>query len=307
MAFDKNKYSYTKIDTYNQCKMKFKLQYVDEHYCFSGSIATEIGTLIHGTEEAIGKAIQAGNPIDYVELKNKIILTLAKLQAKYPKDFAEPDKSERTYSTKVYDYLNSGIYHLEQFMKEHPELEITGLEQKFKYQYDDSHYFTGSIDRVFRDKQTGHIVIQDIKTWPVPEDHTKLATPLQFVVYAMAAAEIYGVDVESISCQYYLPFADCMTQDAGTSGYLKRGKAKLDKLFAGVADENWAPTPSALCHWCNFCPTNENAPEKFKYLCPYFMHWTRESKSFKKENEWQGMENHQAILEYYQKTKGGAL
>lgn len=164
MAFDKNKYSYTKIDTYNQCKMKFKLQYVDEHYCFSGSIATEIGTLIHSTEEAIGKAIQTGNPIDYVGLKNKIILTLAKLQAKYPKNFAELDKSGRTYSIKAYEYLNSGIYHLEQFMNERPELEITGLEQKFKYQYDDSHYFTGSIDRVFKDKRTGRILIQDIKT-----------------------------------------------------------------------------------------------------------------------------------------------
>lgn len=306
MAFDQHKYSFTKVDTYNQCGMKFKIQYFDGNYCFSGSVATEIGTLIHGTEEAIGKAIQAGNQIDYIGLKNKIILTLAKLQAKYPKDFAEPDKSERTYSAKIYDYLNSGIYHLERFMKEHPELEITGLEQKFKCQYDESHYFTGSIDRVFRDRQTGHILIQDIKTWPVPEDRTKLATPLQFVVYAMAAAEIYGVDVETISCQYYLPFADCATQDAGTSGYLKRGRAKLDKLFAGIAEENWAPKPSALCHWCNFCPTNENAPEEFKYLCPYFMHWTRESKSFKKENEWQGMENHKAILEYYQKTKGGA-
>ena len=76
------KFSYSKLDTYVQCPFKFKLKYVDGHYIFNSSIATEFGTLIHETEETIAKNIINNEPIDYVKLKNNIILKLSELQKK---------------------------------------------------------------------------------------------------------------------------------------------------------------------------------------------------------------------------------
>ena len=68
------RYSYSKISTYHQCPMKFKIHYLDKNYLFSSSIATEFGTLTHECEEQIALALQAGQPINYTPLKNKFII-----------------------------------------------------------------------------------------------------------------------------------------------------------------------------------------------------------------------------------------
>ena len=186
------RYSYSKISTYHQCPMKFKLHYLDKNYLFGDSVATEFGTLVHETEEALATALQASVEINYVALKNNFIIGCRKLAHKYPEDWVKLDKSGRTYQEKMYIYLESAIYRLERFVLENPQLEIIGIEQKFEYDYDGIHSFTGSIDRAFRNKITGEILIQDIKTWPVPAQNSDLKAPTQFTVYAMAALQLWN-------------------------------------------------------------------------------------------------------------------
>ena len=296
----KTKYSYSKIECYEQCHFKFKLQYLDGHYYFSESIATLFGSAIHKVEEDIANLIKEGKPIDYVGLKNSLILKLAEIKHKFPKEYEELDKSMRTYSDKAKFYLEKGIYRLENFMKAHPTYEIVGAEIPFKFDFNDEFYFSGYIDRVFKDTATGKYLIQDIKSWAVPAEDDKLVTPLQFVVYTLAVKNMYGVSTDDITCEYDLPVCD-LVQKGGTAGYVNRGIMKLTKLFDGIKNQAFEPKPSPLCHWCNFCKTNENAPAEGKHLCPYYMHWTREDKSFKKENDWHGLENHNVILEAYHK------
>lgn len=286
MAQKKENYSYSKLDTYCQCGFKYKLKYVDGHYIFCNSVATEFGTLVHATEEAIAKAIQAGEAINYVELKNKFILKMNELKYKYPTDWMENDKSFRTYQQKVYEYLEHGIYNLEKFMNEHPTYEICGIEQSFKFDYN-GRDFKGFIDRVFHDKATDSYLIQDIKTWAIPTEKDHLTTPLQFVFYVMAAKELWGADPDKITCQYYLPLVVDpqtgkfgLTQNAGTKGFMKRGDKKLIDLLIDIDDQWFEPNPTPLCHWCEFCSTNANTTAEGRGLCPYFSHWTRENKTF---------------------------
>lgn len=282
----KENYSYSKLDTYCQCGYKYKIKYVDGHYIFCNSVATEFGTLVHETEEAIAKAIQEGRPINYVELKNKFILKMNDLKFKYANDWMEADKSYRTYQQKVYEYLDYGIYNLEKFMKDHPTYEIVGIEQSFKFDYH-GRDFKGFIDRVFHDKATDEYLIQDIKTWAIPTEADHLTTPLQFVFYVMAAKELWGADPEKVKCQYYLPLVKDdstgkfgLTQDAGTKGFMKRGDKKLIDLLVDIDDGWFVPNPSPLCHWCEFCATNKNTTAEGRGLCPYFSHWTKEHKTF---------------------------
>ena len=281
----KTKYSYSKIDCYEQCHFKFKLQYLDGKYFYSDSVATLFGSAIHKVEEDIANCIREGKPIDYIALKNSLILKLSEIKHKFPKDYEELDKSMRTYSDKAKFYLEKGIYRLENFMKAHPTYEIVGAEIPFKFDFDDEFYFSGYIDRVFKDTATGKYLIQDIKSWAIPAEEDKLKTPLQFVVYSLAVKNMYGITTDDITCEYDLPVCD-LVQKGGTAGYINRGIAKLKKLFGGIKANNFEPKPSPLCHWCNFCQTNPNAPEEGKYLCPYYMHWTKENKDFSKENEW---------------------
>ena len=130
------RFSYSKISCYDQCKFKYKLKYEDKNFLFSANIATDFGSLVHSIEEDIAKALQAGQPVNYIALKNRFIIESRKLALKYPTEFFATDKSDRTYREKVYLYLDSAIYRLENFLKQNPDLRIIGIEQKFEYDYD---------------------------------------------------------------------------------------------------------------------------------------------------------------------------
>ncbi len=271
-----DRYSYSKISTYKQCKFKFKLKYLDKNFLFSANIATDFGGLVHSIEEEIALAIQAGQPINYIALKNKFIIESRKLAIKYPTEFYTKDKSNRTYQEKTYQYLESAIYRLETFMKQNPNLRIIGIEQKFDYNYDNVHSFNGSIDRAFLNIETDEILIQDIKTWSVPAASSELKAPLQFAVYMMAAQQLWGCDLKNIRCEYDLPLCD-IVQPAQGDDIVTEGREVLDKLFAGIHSNEFKPTVSALCHWCEYNPlTNPDIINtKPGAVCPYFSTWQK--------------------------------
>ena len=271
-----DRYSYSKISTYKQCKFKFKLKYLDKNFLYRATIATDFGTLIHETEENIAKAIQANEPINYIALKNNFIVEARKLAIKYPEDFFTRDKSGRTYQEKTYLYLDSAIYRLESFMQANPNLRILGIEQKFEYDYDGVHSFNGSIDRAFINIETDELLIQDIKSWPVPAQASELATPLQFAVYTMAAQSLWGISADKVRCEYDLPLCNTV-QAAESENLVEDGRKVLDKLFSGISSNDFKPSVTALCHWCEYNPlvnpdilnTNPGA------VCPYFSTWQK--------------------------------
>ena len=293
-----DRYSYSKISTYHQCPMKFKIHYLDKNFLFSESIATEFGTLVHATEETIALALQAKIPINYIELKNKFILGCRKLAHKYPEDWVKLDKSNRTYTEKMYTYLDSSIYRLEQFMVDHPDLEIIGIEQKFEYDYDGVHSFTGSIDRVFLNKITGEILIQDIKTWPVPAQNSELKAPAQFTVYAMAAQQLWEAEADKIKCEYDLPLCN-LRQASFSKDIIADGRPQLDKWFAGITKGNFKPSPSPLCYFCQYCPGSPSYAGDGKVLCPYHSLWTRENSTRETAIQWMGLEFHDMAVKQY--------
>lgn len=310
MSEPKEKFSYSKLSTYESCPWRYKLQYVDKHFLDTSNIANEFGTLVHYVEETIAKDIldNDGEPLflfdeekyinlfinsDITETDGSKILGVKKIKEKYPEDFYKKDKNNLDYSDKANDYLNFGIYRLRDYLNENRNLEIVGIEQPFELEYR-NYVFKGFIDRVFRDKNTGQLLIEDIKTWTTIDQHD-LVTPLQFVIYTLAAKQIYNVD--DIKCFYELPLIVHEKFLAGSSGYINRGLKKIDKLLDSIESQNFDPKPSPLCYWCVFSHTFPNQPEEAKYLCPYFCHWTRDNKDFSVEYEWMGIENNDKIIE----------
>lgn len=277
-----DRYSYSKISTYKQCRFKFKLKYLDKNFIYNANIATEFGSLIHKIEESIAQSLQKGDSVDYTVLKNKFIIEARKLALKYPVEFFKKDKSNRTYQEKVYLYLDSAIYRLEKFLKDNPNLRILGIEQSFEYNYDNAHSFSGSIDRAFIDIETNNLLIQDIKTWPVPAQNSDLKTPLQFAIYIMAANDLWGIPIDKIRCEYALPLCN-VTQATISNNIVEESKEILDKLFKGIHLNNFKPTISALCHWCEYNPlTNSDIIEtKPNAICPYFSTWQKSGDNVK--------------------------
>ena len=193
----------------------------------------------------------------------------------------------------MYLYLDSAIYRLEKYMKQHPELQIIGIEQKFDYDYDGVHSFSGSIDRAFLNIETNDIIIQDIKTWSVPAQNSDLKVPLQFAVYTMAAEKLWEVPFNKISCEYDLPLCDT-TQQAQSTDIVAESRPILDKLFNGIKNENFKPTVTALCHWCEYNPlTNTSILDtKPEAVCPYFSTWQKSGDNVRDTLlSWQGLDS----------------
>ena len=287
-----DRYSYSKISTYKQCKFKFKLKYLDKNFLYRNTIATDFGSLIHETEENIAKALQAGVAVNYTQLKNNFIIEARKLAIKYPTEFFSKDKSDRTYQEKTYLYLEFAIYRLEKFLASNPQLRILGIEQKFEYDYDGVHSFNGSIDRAFINLETDELLIQDIKSWPVPASKSELTTPLQFAVYTMAAEQLWGVPASRIKCEYDLPLCD-EVQSAISTNLVEEGREALDKLFNGIHSNDFKPTVSALCHWCEYNPlvNPEIIDTKPEAVCPYFSTWQKAGDSVNNTLvSWQSLE-----------------
>lgn len=290
-----DRYSYSKISTYEGCKFKFKLQYIDGNWVPSSSIATEFGTAMHEAEEDIAKAIQAGQPIDYVKIKNDFIIKNRKLEYKYASEYNVPDNKEgsfRTYKEKMNEYLDTYIYRLETFMKQHPTYKIAGIEQAFDFSYDEKHSFNGKIDRVFLDEATGKLIIQDIKSWAEPKKPAELKAPMQFAVYMMAAELLYGVNRSNITCEYDLPLCN-ISQPATSPTIIEECEPQIQKLFAGIAAGNFKPSPSALCNWCQYSPiaNPDLLNSKPNAVCPYACTWRKKGDNVRDVlMRWQGPE-----------------
>ena len=305
------KFSYSKIGVFEQCKYKYKLIYRDGNYISSDSVATEFGTLVHYIEEQMVKILNSSFKLDAqdysylldlfetadIHNNNETVLGLNILREKYKNEWNIPDKSGRTYEQKAEEYKANGIYRLRGFLREHPNIEVVAAEQEFNLNYN-GYLFHGFIDRIYRDIETNEIYVEDIKTWSQAAEQKDLTTPLQFVIYCLAIKEMYKIEDNQLKCFYELPLCN-IKQPAGTKGFITRGKKKLDKILEEIESGDFTPSPSPLCHWCIFSGTYPDQPEEAKKLCPYFSHWTKLKKDFTVENEFLGPEQHEKILEAF--------
>lgn len=308
------KFSYSKLETYESCPFRYKLTYVDKHYIFDANIATDVGTLIHYIEETIANTLKENKPIDYPKLldlfynidliefdsfgsEKSHIIGVNKIKEKYQEDFYAEDKSKRTYEEKLTFYATTGIYRLEKYLKKNPDLEIYAAELPFNVTYQ-NYILHGFIDRIFHNKRDDTYIIEDIKTYAIPLTPDKLTTPLQFFIYHQAFAAMHKLENKQISCAYDLPFCD-KKQKAGTAGFEMRGIRHLNQIFSDIEAGKFAPNPTPLCMWCLFSKTNPHQPEEAKNLCPYFSHWTKEKSTSEVEYVWMGEKNHEAILKAF--------
>lgn len=306
----KEKFSYSKLSTFEQCPYKYKLVYTDKHFIYDASIATDFGTLLHYIEEIMARKIVTNCKLDsndYLELKDMAenieneeekVYGAKILRERWKNDWYQKDKTGRTYEDKFQEYLNKGIYRLRNYLIEHPSYEIIAIEKEFNLEFGEF-IFNGFIDRAYKDTITGQIIIEDIKTWKEPVDHSHLTTPLQFVIYNLACQEIFNIKDNQIACQYELILCN-QKQEAGTKGYIIRGVKKLNSLLQDIKSGIITPKPSALCHWCPFCATKPDQKEEAKGLCPYYSKWTSENKTSEVRYEWMGPENHEAIMKDFQ-------
>lgn len=292
-------FSYSKMDVFKNCPFQYNKKYNEGMYTSDTSIALELGSLCHYVLEQKGKMIVSGQEIDYGMLQgilqNGVTVTdektkeqipgVIQLKKKYFDIWWENDNaSGMTYEEKMLVF--DKVLHKEM---EDDDWIPAYFELPFEFVWDNRVIIKGFIDRI--DTRNGDFRTVDYKTSKKVYDSSKLATSLQFGIYALAILTNFGVlPTES---KYRFILLD-NNQYALTKGWEKRLIKALDKIFDQIDDCEqkglWKPNPTPLCHWCNFCKHNPDAHE-FKDECEYFSLWTPTNKSFAVNKEWNPEEN----------------
>lgn len=292
-------FSYSKLEVFKNCPLQYRYKYIEKKYSQDTSIALELGSLCHYVLEQKGRMVTVKQKVDYDKLNNILLdgvsevdektkeklLGVSQLKRKYFEVWHEADNaSGASYDDKI--KLFDQVLHKEM---EDTEWKPTYFERPFEFVWDNKVILKGFIDRI--DVKEGEYRTVDYKTSKKVYEQSKLATSLQFGIYALAILNEFGaLPVES---KYRFILIDD-EQYALTKGWEKRLIKALDKVFGDIeASEKkkiFVPKPSPLCHWCNFCQTN---PEAIIYRneCEYFSKWTPTQKTFEVNKKWNALEN----------------
>ena len=292
-------FSYSKMEVFKNCPLQYRYKYIEKKYSQDTSIALELGSLCHYVLEQKGKMIVSGETVDYEKLNDILmngvtetdektkekLLGVNQLKRKYFEVWHEADNaSGASYDEKI--KLFDKVLHNEM---EETDWKPTYFEKPFEFVWDNKVILKGFIDRI--DTKDGQYRTVDYKTSKKVYEQSKLATSLQFGVYALAILNEFGV--LPIESEYRFILIDDK-QYALTKGWENRLIKAMDKVFGDIeASEKksvFIPKPSPLCHWCNFCQTNPEATS-YRNECEYFSKWTPTQKTFEVNKKWNALEN----------------
>jgi len=292
-------FSYSKMEVYKNCAYQYDLKYNQKKFTDDTSIALELGSLLHYILEQKGKMLVRNTgslfeqPFVNYECLDEIVLNgvtetdektkehllgINDLKKKYFEIWYEKDNaSGMTYEDKMQVF--DKVLHKEMEWSDENEYWRPYLfEHPFEFVWHDRAIIKGFIDRI--DQRDGEFRTVDYKTSKKVYESSKLATSLQFGIYALAILNEFGkLPVESM---YRFILLDDK-QQALTKGWEKRLIKALDGVFDKIDADNasgiWTPKPTPLCHWCFACEHNPDAT-KYKHDCEYYSLWTPDNKSF---------------------------
>lgn len=292
-------FSYSKIEVFKNCPLQYRYKYIDKKYSQDTSIALELGSLCHYVLEQKGRMIVAGQNVNYDRLNDilldgvsevdektkETLLGVRQLKRKYFEVWHEADNaSGASYEDKI--KIFNQVLHNDM---EDTEWKPVYFEMPFEFVWDNKVIIKGFIDRI--DVKESQYRTIDYKTSKKVYEQSKLATSLQFGIYALAILNEFGV-LPTESIYRFILIDD--EQYALTKGWEKRLIKALDKVFGDIETsekkEVFIPKPSPLCHWCNFCQTNPEATI-YRNECEYFSKWTPDQKTFEVNKKWNALEN----------------
>lgn len=292
------KLSYSSLNMFVQCPMKYKLRYIDDNKSATEALHLELGNILHKALEIKYRNIIDEKDVNYNELfdviemgiaeetekdKGKFLNGLKQLREKYGNElFEEVDaKSGLSYNDKLdifFEYIQEDV--------DTSEWKPIAVELPFEFVFKDKVVFHGFIDRIDQNIN-GELRVVDYKSSNKLFSDKDLTTPLQMAIYALACKEIYN----KIPVEYQYDMILLGEKQYVTSkGFLERGIKKIQKILDDMewclAIDEWIPKPSPLCYWCEFSETNPNTEWYTKGLCEYYCLWTPESRTFKKNKEY---------------------
>lgn len=260
-------YSHSKLSTFEQCPLKYKLRYIDKIKPeIEMTIESYLGSAIHDTLEWIYNSVKA-DPENIPTLDDVINHYIRAWQKDLTEDVLIV-KKQFTYK----DYLNKGIQFLaDYFQKYYPFRDGTiECEKEIIIKLDENTHIRGFIDRLVYDIEKGHYEIHDYKTASTLPSQEKMDEDRQLALYSIAIKEMYGKDKEVVLVWHYLAYNHKIVSRR-TEEQLEKLKEETKKLIEEIEQtKEFISNKSMLCEWCEYkslCPEwnfkfDENLTEK---------------------------------------------
>lgn len=280
--------SYSALETYVNCPLKYKYQEVDR-IRRAKRIEAVFGTLVHGA-------------LKYMFERNPLYPTIDEVLNYYTEHFHEsaekvewPEPERREQEEKM--YFEEGLKLLKNFYKKNQPwtFNVVELEGRFSLELLDdvtgkTHTLAGIIDRLDKDPESSVYEIIDYKTGKRMPGEAELAGNLQLGVYHLALTSRWpSIDPEGfVTSLYFLKHNEKVS--------VKPSRATLAKTRAFVLETireietrletgDFPPTPNPLCSYCPYQP-----------ICPMWSHEYKAKEAYTPTDQ----EAAQAIRDFFE-------
>ncbi|MFC1653413.1 ATP-dependent helicase [Patescibacteria group bacterium] len=236
--------SYTQIDDFNGCPLKYKYRYILKVPTLPKQSLT-FGRTIHETLNDFHRLAQQGK----------------KLSQKEFIDLYKSHFNETGYKSKEHKELRykKGIEDLKNYYKTHKNLfgKPIHLERSFKIKIDDI-IIKGKIDRI--DEIEGGVEIIDYKTGKTKDQKT-VDRDEQLSLYALASSEVFGLNPKQASL-YFIDSGNKITTSKSQK-QLENTKKKFAKYIQKIKTSDFKANPEKR-RCSNFCEYNRICPFAIK-------------------------------------------
>jgi putative RecB family exonuclease len=242
-------YSYSRLDTFEKCKLKFKYRYIDNIIPqIPKSIEAHLGSIVHETLEWLYKQTMSGiiPPMDDV-----ILFYSEKWTEQYTPEILIVNKY-----LKEKDYFNKGMnFLIDYYYKHRPFKENTlATEKKVEIILDEKgeKRMIGFIDRLVLNPDTNEIEIHDYKTANTLPTKEELEKNRQLALYSIAIKEEFGKEKNVRLIWHFLAHNQSI-HIRKTDKELENLKKEIISLINEIEQTtHFPPNPSRLCDWCEY-------------------------------------------------------
>src|SRR3989338_11373830 len=261
-------YSHSKLGTFQQCKQKYKFQYVDKVKVESkDTIETFLGSLVHKTLEKL-----------YKDLKFQKLNTKKEL-LNFFKECWNKEWYDKILIVKDYtkeNYFNMGIKFISDYYEHYKpfnNLTTLGIETEYRLDLDDGNQYHVRMDRLSCDKE-GNYYVCDYKTNNQLKAQGELDEDRQLAMYSLWVKKNFK-DCKSVKLVWYFLAFDKELVSERSDEQLTHLKKETEELIKEIETcVNFPTEVSTLCDWCKYksiCPAwkhelalEEKTPEEFK-------------------------------------------
>lgn len=248
-------YSHSRISTFEQCKYKYKLQYIDKIKVETPTtIEAFMGDVVHRTLQKLYSELQ------YQKL-NKLKELLDFYNQTWEKEFSESILIVKKEFT-AENYRKMGENYLTLYYERYnpfDQMTILGLETEERMTLSDGNEYHVRIDKLACKGDTYYVC--DYKTNSRMKDQDDVDSDRQLAMYSIWVKDKYRDAKKVVLLWHMLAFDKDVTSE--------RNEIQLQKLMQEVVDtikemescKEWPTKVSALCDYC-----------VYKNICPSFKH-----------------------------------